>query len=237
MLISLLAFLAISLLLSESTLTNALVHSLVLIQNDRVHGTGEASECPVHDAVAPVRSAGVCNALSTTRATNLAKSGFNKLLGVGDSSTGALDLGHCRSDQVGLNKLDVNTVGLHLSTQSTAPLLEESLASGIGGQKGSWHDTAKGSHREDQTTTTLDHARCNDLSDTKSTHAVDGDDVLKFLLGSLNKRNRHIVAQTNIVDENGDIEVRHQSLESREIRVQVLCKVHCKSLGLNRSVL
>ena len=191
----------------------------------------------MHDAVAPVRSAGVCNALSTTRATNLAQSSSDKLLGIGNGSTGALDLGHRRGDQVGLNKLDVNTVRLHLRAQSTAPLLKEGLASGVGGQKGSWEDTAEGSHGKNQTATALNHTRCNDLSDAKSAHAVDGDDILELLFGSLNERNGHLVAQTNIVDENGDFEVRHQGLKSREISVQVLGKVHSKSLGLNRSVL
>ena len=41
--ISLLTLLAVSLLLSESTLTDALVHGLVLIQDNRVHGTSEGA--------------------------------------------------------------------------------------------------------------------------------------------------------------------------------------------------
>lgn len=174
----LLSFLAIPFQLSQCTLANALVHSPVLVEDKRVHGTREGAEGPVHDTVTPVGGASVCNSLSTSGTTNLAQSSSNKLLGVGNGGASALDLGHGRGNQVGLHKLDMNSVGLELRTKSTAPLLQEGLAAGVSGQERSREDTAKGSHSEDETTTTLDHARCDNLSDAESTGAVDGDNVL-----------------------------------------------------------
>ena len=233
----LLALLAISLQLPEGTLTDTFVHSLVLIQDNRVHGTGESAESPVHDAVGPVGSASVSDTLSTTRASNLTQRSSDELLGVGDGSAGTLDLGHCRGDQVRLNKLNVNSVGLHFGTQSTAPLLKEGFAARVGGQEGSRENAAEGSHGENETTATLNHTGCNDLSDAESAHAVDGDDVLELLFRGLDERNRHLVAETDIVDENGDLQIRNQSLQGSKVRVLVLGEVHSKSLGLNRAVL
>lgn len=233
----LLALLAISLQLSEGTLTDTFVHSLVLIQDNRVHGTGESAESPVHDAVGPVGSASVSDTLSTTRASNFTQRSSDELLGVGDGSAGTLDLGHCRGDQVRLNKLNVNSVRLHFGTQSTAPLLKEGFAARVGGQEGSRENAAEGSHGENETTATLHHTGCNDLSDAESAHAVDGHDVLELLFRGLDERNRHLVAETDIVDENGDLQIRNQSLQGSKVRVLVLGEVHSKSLGLNRAVL
>ena len=213
------------------------MHSSVLIKDDRVHGTGKGSQSPVHNAVTPVRGTGICDTLCTSRAADLAQSSSDELLRVGDGGACTLDLRHGRGNEIGLHKLDVNTVRLQLGSQSATPLLEESFAARVRGQERSRKDATKRSHGEDETATALNHTRCNDLGDTKRAHAVDGDDILQLLLGSLDERNRHLVAQANIVDKNRHFQIGNQRLQGSEIRIEVLGKVHGENLGLNRAVL
>ena len=66
------------------------------------------------------------------------------------------------------------------------------------------------------------HAQCS--------HAVDHDDVGHFLLGRLDKRHRDAVAQSDIVDQNADIEAFNQLLHVVVVGILVLGKVHGQRL-------
>ena len=133
--------------------------------------------------------------------------------------------------------LDIHAVGLELGTECGAPLLKEGFAARVGRQKGSWENTAERGHCEDETALALNHSWSDHLCDAKSSHAVDGDNVFHFLLRSLDEWNGNIVAEADIVDENGDIQLRNEVLESSKIRVLVERKVHGQTLGLDRVVL
>jgi hypothetical protein len=176
-----LRFLRIALGLAQSTLADIHVHSSVLVKNGLVHGTSKGSESPVHDTMGPVWGASRGNTLRTTTAADLAESGANELLGVGHEQRCLADLAHGAGDEVGLHKLDLDTLRLELRAKSSRPLLQERLAAAVCRKVGSWQDAAEGCHGQDQTALALDHAGCDELSDAKSAHTVDCNDVAHLL--------------------------------------------------------
>lgn len=182
------------------------MHASVLVDNSLVHGAGESGQSPVHNAVSPVRRAGSGNSLRTTTAANSAESGSNKLLGVGHEQRRLADLAHGACDQVGLNELDLDTLGFQLGAESGGPLLEESLATAVSREVGRGKDAAERCHSQDETALALDHARSDQVCHTKGSHTVDCDNVTHLLRRSLVKGDRDAVAQADIVDQDGDIE-------------------------------
>lgn len=181
--------------------------------------------------MAPVWRAGESNILCTSGASQLAERSLDELLRVGHESAWLANLGHGGSDEMRLNTLDVDTVWLELGAKRRRPLLEEGFAARIRGQEGSWEETTEGSHGEDETALARDHAGCEQLSDTERSHAVDHNDIVHLLLGCLGEGHRNAVAQTNVVDENADIQAICELLQAVVVGVLVLRKVHCERLG------
>lgn len=129
-----------------------------------------------------------------------------------------------------LDTLDVHTVGLELRAESSGPLLQESLAARVGRQKRCGEETAEGSHGEDQTTLALLHARSDKLGNLQGGHAVDGDNVVHLLLGCLVEGHRNVVAQTDVVDQDGNVEAINKLRQLGIVGILVLCEVHSQSL-------
>lgn len=228
-----LCLLRVAFSLTQSTLTDVQVHSSVLVKNSLVHGTSKGSKSPVHDAVSPVRGAGSGNALRTTTATNLAQSGANELLRVRHEQGGLADLAHSAGDKVRLHKLNLDALGLEFGAKGSGPLLQESLAAAVCCQVGCGEDAAEGCHGEDQAALALDHAGCDELGHAESTHAVDCNDVAHLLRGRLVEGNRDVVAQADVVDQDGDVKTRDQALDVVEVLVLVGGEVHGDGLGFD----
>ena len=129
-----------------------------------------------------------------------------------------------------LHALDVHTVGLELRAKSSRPLLQESLAARVGCQERSGEETAKRSHGENKTALALLHARSDELGNLQGSHAVDDDDVVHLLLGCLVEGHGDVVAQTDVVDQDGDVETINELCQLGVVGVFVLRKVHCQSL-------
>ena len=180
--------------------------------------------------MAPIGCACEGNILRATRATNLAERSLDKLLGVGHQRRGLANLGHGGGDQMRLDALDVHTVGLKLRTESSGPLLQECLAAGIGCQKRGGEETAERRHGKDETALSLLHARSDKLSDLQSSHAVNDDDIVHLLLGCLVERDRNVVAQTDIVDQDGDVKAVNKLGQLGVVGILVLREIHSQSL-------
>lgn len=228
-----LRLLSLTLSLAQCTLADILVHAPVLVDNDLVHRASEGSKSPVHDAVSPVRSAGRSDSLCTAAAADLAESSANKLLRVRHEQRCLADLAHSAGDEVRLHELDLNAVWLELGAESSRPLLEEGLAAAVGCEVRRRENAAEGCHGEDETALTLDHAGGNKLGDAKCAHAVYRDDVAHLLLRGLVEGDGNAVAEADVVDQDGDIELRHQALNVLKILVLVGGEVHGDGLGLD----
>ncbi|RXK33794.1 hypothetical protein BBD39_07815 [Arsenophonus endosymbiont of Bemisia tabaci Asia II 3] len=187
----------------------------------------------MHNSVGPVRSAGRSDSLCTAAAADFAESGANELLGVRHKQRRLADLAHSASDEVRLHELDLDAVGLELRAESSRPLLEEGLAAAVSREVGCREDAAEGRHGEDETALALNHARCDELGDAECAHAVDRDDIAHLLLRGLVEGDGNAVAETDVVDQDGDIELRHQALNVLKVFVLVGGKVHGDGLGLD----
>jgi hypothetical protein len=216
--------------LPQRPVANVDVHAAVHLDDNVRPLAEEARQKPLHQSVTPVRSTRECNVLRTARAANLAKRSLDELLGVGYESGGLANLGHGGGDKVGLDALHVDTVWLELGAESGGPLLQEGLAAGVGRQKGCWEEPTKRGHGEDKSTLALLHTRSDELGDAQGGHAVDDNDVVHLLLRCLVEGNRNVVAQTNVVDQDGDIKSVNELGELGVVGVLVLGKVHCQRL-------
>lgn len=223
----------VSLGLAQCALADVRVHASVLVDDNLVHRASESAQCPMHDTMGPVRCAGSSDTLRTTAAADLAQSCADELLRVGNKHGCLANLAHGASDEVRLHKLDLDALGLELRAECGRPLLQECFAAAVRSEVGRGQDTAERCHCEDQTALALNHAWSDDLSDTKSAHAVDCDDVAHLLLRSLVEWNGDAMAQADIVDQDGDIKLRNQALDVVIVLVQVGRKVHGNSLRLN----
>lgn len=229
--------LSLSLRLAQGTLANSLVHGAILRHHELVERRRDRGQEPSHDTVAPVRRRAVSVGRGTTAATNLGQHGTNKGPRSGDGSRSAADLGHGGGNQVSLNELHLDVVGSQLVAKSRGPLLQEGLATGVGGQQGGGEETTERTHGQDQTAAALNHARSDELGDAQSTVAVDSDDVGHLLGGSLDKRNGDRVALADVVDENGDIQIRDEGSQGLVVLVRVAREVHRQDLGLDIGIL
>jgi hypothetical protein len=226
-----LLLLSIASSLAESSPSNVLVHPLVKENSDRTIGARNVLNEPQHESMAPPRGVSVGSSLVTTE-SNLAKSSLDEVASVGDKKTRAADLAHGGCDKVAQYKVHINVVVSKLSGESVAPLLKESLATRVCRQERSRSPATERSHGEDKTALALLQNRSDDLSNSESTNAVDGDNVLKLLLGGLEERNRDAVALTNVVDENTNIKTRNQLAQTLVVGILVLGEVHVKDLDL-----
>lgn len=120
------------------------------------------------------------------------------------------DLAHGRGDEVGLHELDTDVGRCEFGGEGRGPLLEEGFAAAVGCEKGSGHDSAKGCHGEDEASFSLHHARGDELCDAESPGTVDSDDVFDFFGRSLGEGDGNVVALTDVVDEDGDVEGRNE---------------------------
>lgn len=207
------------------------MHPLVEENSDWTISTRNVLNEPQHESMAPPRSISVGGSLITTE-SNLAKSSLDKVASVGNKKTRAADLAHGGGDKVAQDKVDIDFVVSKLSGECVAPLLEESLATRVCRQERSRSPATERSHGEDKTALSLLQNRSNDLSNSESTNAIDGDNVLKLLLGGLEERNGDAVALANVVDENTNIKTRNQLAQTLVVGIVVLGEVHVKNLDL-----
>ena len=84
--------------LSQSPLSDTLMHTAILIHGNRICRSNKGSKRPMHDAVTPKRSAGVSNTLRTSTSANFAKGSPDKCFWSWNGGARALDLGHGRGD-------------------------------------------------------------------------------------------------------------------------------------------
>lgn len=129
-----------------------------------------------------------------------------------------------------LDALDVHAVWLELGAKSSGPLLQEGLAAGVGGQERGREEATERCHGENQTALALLHAGGNELRDPERSHAVDYNDVVHLLFGSLVERHGNVVAETDVVHQDGDVEPVDELRELGVVGVLVLRKVHCQCL-------
>lgn len=207
------------------------MHPLVEENSDWTISTRNVLNEPQHESMAPPRSISVGGSLITTE-SNLAKSSLDKVASVGNKKTRVADLAHGGGDKVAQDKVDIDFVVSKLSGECVAPLLEESLATRVCRQERSRSPATERSHGEDKTALSLLQNRSNDLSNSESTNAIDGDNVLKLLLGGLEERNGDAVALANVVDENTNIKTRNQLAQTLVVGIVVLGEVHVKNLDL-----
>jgi hypothetical protein len=226
----LLLLLGFALGLPQRAVADVDVHAAVHLDDNVRPLAEEARQEPLHQTVTPVRGACEGNVLRTARTANLAKRSLDKLLGVGYESGGLADLGHGGGDEVRLDALHVDTVWLELGAESSGPLLQEGLAAGVGRQKGCGEEATERGHGEDKSPLALLHTRSDELGDAQGGHAVDDNDVVHLLLGCLVEGNRNVVAQTDVVDQDGDVESIHELGQLGVVGVLVLGKVHCQRL-------
>lgn len=189
--------------------------------------SNETRQEPVHESMTPVRCAGEGNILCTSTSANLAEHSADKLFGVRDEQRRLADLRHGGGDEMGLDALDADAVGFELGAESGGPLLEEGLGTRVCCKKRSRESTAERSHGEDKTAFTLNHTRCNQLSDPQRSHTVNRNDIRHLLVIGLHEWHRDRMAQSDVIDQDADIETLHQFLEFGVVGVEVLGEVHC----------
>ena len=174
-----LVLLGLSLSLAQGSLPNILVHFQVDRHSDRMHGANGLLDDPEEESMGPPRGVGGgCNLV--TACSNLTKSRLDKVSGVGDHDARSSDLGHGGSDEVAKDKLDIDTLGFKLGRERRAPVLEEGLATRVGGKIGGRSPASEGAHGEDETLAPTGHDRSNHLSGLQGSEAVDSDDILQL---------------------------------------------------------
>lgn len=224
----------VALCFPQGAVANIDVHATVDLDDNVRPLAKEPRQEPLHQTVTPVWSACESHILRTTRTPDFAECGLDELLGIGHQRRRLADLGHGGGDEVRLDALNVDTVRLELRAKGSGPLLQESLATGVGRQEGCREEAAERSHGEDKTALAFGHARRDELGDPQGSHAVDNNDVVHFLLGCLVERHGNVVAQADIVDQDGDIEAIDKLGQLGVVGILVLCKVHGQ--GLDRSL-
>ncbi|OSS47668.1 hypothetical protein B5807_07317 [Epicoccum nigrum] len=225
-----LLFLSLALGLPQCAITDINVHATVDLDHNMAPLAQKPRQKPLHKPMAPVRRAGERNVLRTARAADLAQYRLDELFGVGDQCGRLANLGHGRSNQVRLHALDVHTVGLQLRAESSGPLLQEGLAARVGCQKRGGEETTEGGHGEDETALALLHAGGDELGHPEGGHAVDDDDVVHLLLRSLVEGHGDVVAQADVVDQDGDVQTIDQLGQLGVVCILVLRKVHGQDL-------
>jgi hypothetical protein len=225
-----LLLLGVPLSLSKRTFPDALMHAPVHLDNSIRALSQEARKKPMHESVAPVWCTCKGHTLCASAPSDLAQCSIHELLRVGHEGGRLADLGHGRGDEVRLDTLDVYTVGLEFGSERGGPLLQESLAAGVGCEEGCGEEAAKGGHGEDKSTLARHHSGGDELRDTKRSHAVDHDDVVHLLLGCLDKWHGDAVTQAHIVDQYADVQAVNELLHVVVVGVLVLRKVHSQRL-------
>lgn len=108
---------------------------------------------------------------------------------------------------MGLDDLYGDALGCQFGAEGSTPVLEEGFAAAVGSEERRWEHAAKGCHCEDETSFPLCHARCYQLCDAKCTSNIDRDNVLHFLRCGLKERDWDGVTESDIIDQDRDIEV------------------------------
>ena len=212
------------------------MHVLVHIQGDGAKDTRDVLDEPEHKGVAPPGRVGVGSSLVRARA-NLAQRSLDEVARVGDQQAGAADLAHGSGDEVAENKLDIDIVASQLRSQSAAPVLQEGLATRVRGEVRRGRPAGKRAHGEDESLATLLQDGRHDLSDLQRAQTVDCDDSLQLLLGRLEERYGHVVALSDVVEEDAHVEVGDEAAEAHVVGGVVLGEVHGEGLGLHTAVL
>lgn len=153
----------------------------------------------------PPRRARKRPALRPSRSPHRNHRSLHELSRSGDQCTRASDLAHVTRDEVRLHELDRHAVGREFRPQCRGPLLQEGFAAAVGGQQGRGYQPAKGAHCEDQAALSLHHPLGYDAGDFQRRAAVDFDDAVNFLDWRLQKGDRDAVAQSHVVDQDGDV--------------------------------
>lgn len=109
-------------------------------------------------------------------------------------------------------------------------MLQEGLGARVGGQERGGEGAAEGGHGEYEAALAGDHAGRDELGDAEGGHAVDHDDVSHFFLGSLDEGYRNGMAESDVVDQNADVETLDEVLQAGIVRVLILRKVHGERL-------
>ena len=110
--------------------------------------------------MAPERRARVRVSLRSPSPANLAQHALHKGSRGRHEGGWFPDLGHGGGDEVGLDKLDFDVVGGEFAAEGNGPLLQESFAAAVGGQKRRGDEATEGAHGQNQAAFPLGHARC-----------------------------------------------------------------------------
>jgi hypothetical protein len=212
------------------------VHAIVLVEDNSVPNAQKLLNRPVHDSVTPERRNGADHSSGGALDVDLAEGGLDELLWGRDQHGRLANLAHRAGDKISDDELGVDAVGLQLSTESGGPVLEERLGARVGGEQRGREEATERAHGEDQTATTSDHAGGDNLGDLKGALDVDGDDVLHLRIVRLQERNRDVMALSDIVDEDGNIQSVDQLRKPLVVVGGVLGKVHGQDLGLDAGV-
>lgn len=217
--------------LAESAVADVNVHVLVQLEGKVAVGTNGVLNHPLEHRMAPPGGVGVREGLGAVEA-NLAESGADELLGVGNEKAGAANLAHGSGDEVANNKVDIDALVLELRRESAAPVLEESLAAAVGGEVWSGHNAGERAHGKDKTLLALGEDWSDNLSGLECTEAVDGDNVLELVAVGLEERNGDAVGLANVVDQDTNVEALDELAKTLVVGIVVLGEVHGEGLGL-----
>lgn len=208
------------------------MHRLVDVKHGLAERTQSRKDACRHQSMAPVRNRGI-GVKDATTAPDLAECRARKALWIRDGQGGTTNLRHGGRDEVADHKLNVDAAGSEFASQSRRPVLQERLATGVGGQERTWEETGKGAHGEDQSALALNHTGHDELSDAQSTEAVDSDNIFHFRLGSRGEGYGNAMAQSDIVDQNRDIHIFDQGPKIDVVLILVHRKVHRMRLRLD----
>lgn len=111
-------------------------------------------------------------------------------------------------------------------------MLEESLGSRVCCEQGRWSPAAEGTHGKDKTPLARLHTGSNNLRDFQRAQTVDGDDILKLLLLGEKEGRGDAMRLSDIVDENGNVQIIHELSQDLVILVVICAEVHGMDLGL-----
>jgi len=225
--------LSLPLRLAQSTLADAVMHTLVLGQHGFVHGTGDRGQEPGHDTVAPVGGRAVSIGRRTAASADLGENRPDKGARGRDGSRGTANLRHRRSNQVSLDELHIDAVRGQLGSQRGRPLLQEGLATRVSGQQRSRKQTTEGAHGQDQAASALDHTRDEELGHTEGAGAVDSNNVVHLGGSSLSEGNGDRVTLANVVNQDGNIQTRDQRAQRLVVFVGITGEVHRQDLGFD----
>jgi hypothetical protein len=207
------------------------MHTPVELHQHRRTIPQKGRQHPLQKPMAPIRRARERHVLRSTTASNLAQRSLHKLTWVRDQHRRLADLGHGRSDKVRLYALHADAVRFEFGAEGGRPLLEEGLAARVGREERSREEAAERRHGKHKAPLARHHTRRNLLGNPQRRHAINHDDIPHLRLWRLHKRHRNAVAESDVVDQDADVQSVDEFPQCGVVAVLVLAEIHRERLG------